>query len=231
LVSVPPIHPDIAAALEDIPASLLRQSGKVFYTGRGAFSAPNDVYILGLNPGGNPETQAADTIGADLLKFRDGPPWWSAYADESWHDAAPGTWGMAPRILRLLQAIGLEPRSVPTSNVIFVRSSTEATLQSNKNALLEACWPVHHAVIKALNIRVILCFGGTAGRWTRERLGASRLSDSYRETNSRGWRSESHITDDGRQVLTLTHPGRANWSNPESNPSCLVKRALDRCGR
>ena len=227
----PTIHPQVAAVLDSIPTSLLAKSGKVFYTGRGAFCGPSDIYILGLNPGGDPQAQAGETIGADLRRFREGPAWWSDYADESWHGAPPGTWGMAPRVLHMLASLGEDPRAVPASNVIFVRSSTEATLERNKDALLEAYWPVHRAVIDALRIRIVLCFGGTAGRWVRERLGAGRPVDSFQETNRRGWRSESHAAGDGRMVITLTHPGRANWCNPASDPTCLVRRALAECRR
>lgn len=222
----PTIHPDIAAALDAIPAPLLSQSGKVFYTGRGAFSGPNKLYILGLNPGGDPEAQAAETIGASLQQFRLGPAWWSDYADESWCGAAPGTWGMQPRVLHMLGSLGLDPRSVPASNVLFVRSSTEETLQGEKGLLLRDCWPVHRKVIDALSIGVLLCFGNTAGRWVREELRASEFVDGYQESNGRKWSSVAHRAADGRTVITLTHPGRANWCNPNSDPTALVRRTL-----
>ena len=219
-------HPAIEAALDAIPASLLPRSGSVFYTGRAAFSAPSRVYVLGLNPGGDPVAQAAETIAAHRLKFREGTAWWSEYADESWRGAAPGTWGMQPRVLHMLASLGLDPRAVPASNVVFVRSSTEATLQAEKADLLEACWPVHRAVIDALGVQAVLCFGGTAGRWVREELAAWERVDGYQETNSRRWSSEAHRAGDGRMVLTLTHPGRANWCNPQCDPTPLVLRAL-----
>jgi hypothetical protein len=225
-VASPSVHPQIAGALNSIPTPLLDRSGKVFYSGRGAFSGPSELYILGLNPGGDPEAQARETISADLLRFWQGPAWWSDYADESWHGAPPGTWGMAPRVLHMLASLDLDPRIVPASNVVFVRSSTEATLQTNKEAMLQACWPIHQAVIDASGVRVVLCFGGTAGRWVRERLAAERLVDSFQEKNRRGWRSEMHATGDNRLVLTLTHPGRADWRNPDADPTCLVRRAL-----
>jgi len=225
-VADPTVHPQIAAALDSLATSLLSQSGKVFYSGRAAFSQRRDLYILGLNPGGDPKAQASETISEDLLRFREGPAWWSAYADESWHGAPPGTWGMAPRVLHMLTSLDLDPRAVPASNVIFIRSSTEAMLQSNKEVLFEACWPVHRAVIDALGVRAVLCFGGTAGRWVRECLGAAQQVDSFQETNRRGWCSETHANGDNRLVLTLTHPGRADWRNPDADPSCLVGRAL-----
>jgi len=182
--------------------------------------------MLGLNPGGDPGAQAAETIGASLLQFREGPAWWSDYADESWCGAAPGTWGMQPRVLHMLGSLGLDPRTVPASNVVFVRSSTEATLQGAKAYLLRACWPVHRTVIEALGVQVVLCLGGTAGRWVQEQLGASQRVDGYQETNGRKWSSEAYRATDGRTVIILTHPGRANWCNPQSDPTPLVQRAL-----
>ena len=221
-------HPAIEAALDALPATLHSRSGSVFYSGRAAFSAPSKIYILGLNPGGDPTVQAAETIEAHRQKFREGPSWWSEYADESWGGALAGSWGMQPRVLHMLDRLGLDPHAVPASNLIFVRSSTEATLLAEKGALMRACWPVHQAVIDALVIQVVLCFGGTAGRWARDELGAQELVDCYQETNRRRWSSEAHRAGDGRMVLTLTHPGRANWCNSDSDPSSLVQRVLGR---
>lgn len=125
-------HPAIVAALDAIPQALLDRSGSVFYSGRAAFSAPSKLYILGLNPGGDPAAQAAETISASRAKFRDGPAFWSAYSDESWGGAEPGKGGMQPRVLHVFGSLGLHPRSVPASNVVFARSSTEAMLQNEK---------------------------------------------------------------------------------------------------
>ena len=219
-------HPAILGALQLIPPSLLARSGSVFYSGRAAFSVASKLYVVGLNPGGDPIAQATETIAAHRQKFVDGPVWWSEYADESWAGAKPGTWGMQPRVLHMLASLGLDPRAVPASNVVFVRSATEATLQTEKADLLRSCWPVHRAVIEALAVRVLLCFGGTAGRWVRDELGAQELVDCYKETNGRRWCSEAHRAGDGRIVITLTHPGRANWCNPQSDPTPLVRRAL-----
>jgi len=133
---------------------------------------------------------------------------------------------MQPRVLHLLASLGLDPRAVPASNVVFVRSSTEAMLEAEKADLLRACWPVHRTVIDTLGIQVLMCLGGTAGRWVRKELGAWERVDGYKETNGRRWSSEAHRAGDGRMVLTLTHPGRANWCNPQSDPTPLVRRAL-----
>ena len=217
-------HPEITAALEAIPQALSDRSGSVFYSGRAAFAAPSRLYLVGLNPGGDPMAQAAETIGAHRKRFREGPAWWSEYADASWAGAKPGAWGMQPRVLHMLASLGLDPRSVPASNVVFIRSSTEATLNSEKSEMLRACWPVHHAVIEALGVQVVVCFGGTAGCWVREALGAETCVDTYIEENARRWRSKAHRASNGRIVVTLTHPGRANWCNTQSDPTPLVQR-------
>lgn len=219
-------HPAIVAALDAIPKAVLDRSGSVFYSGRAAFAAPSRLYIVGLNPGGDPLAQAAETVGAHRQRFCDGQPWWSEYADESWRGAKPGEGGMQPRVLHMIARLGLDARAIPASNVVFIRSSTEATLNSEKSEMLRLCWPVHHAVIEALGVQVVLCFGSTAGRWVREALGARTCMDFYVEENARQWRSEAHRADNGRVVVTLTHPGRANWCNAQSDPTPLVQQAL-----
>lgn len=220
----------IDATLDALPHALLARSGSLFYTGPAAFTGTPALYILGLNPGGSPSAQAEETIARDLAEWRAlGAPW-SAYLDESWQGRPPGTHGMQPRMRHMFDQLGLDLRLTPASNVVFPRSTTEAALAAEKAPLLAQCWPVHQAVIKQLGIRTILCLGGTAGRWTRERIGATRLLDSFAEANARGWRSEAHGAPDGRAVITVTHPGRADWRNPAADPTPLVSAVLARQG-
>ena len=47
---------------KNIPSDLQHKSGIVFYSGRIAFSGRRELYILGLNPGGNPTEQANETV-------------------------------------------------------------------------------------------------------------------------------------------------------------------------
>src|SRR5574340_788790 len=101
---------------EQIPLSLLPRSGKVFYSGRNAFTTQSDLYVLGVNPGGAPTAHDTETVGShtdDVLNVY--PADWSAYRDESWVGAVPGTYGMAPRVLHLFAKLGVSPGSVPCS--------------------------------------------------------------------------------------------------------------------
>jgi hypothetical protein len=209
-----------------VPNQILHRSGSVFYSGRSAFQQPSRLYVLGLNPGGSPTEQWEETVERDLSDWLTLPEHWSAYKDESWRGRPPGTCGMQPRVLHMFSKLGLDAREVPASNVIFTRSSTEATLEGTKGELLPACWRVHQRVIDELGVDVLLCFGGTAGRWVREMVRADRLVDQFAEANARGWRSTVHQGASGKKVVTVTHPGRADWRKPDADPSELVIRAL-----
>jgi hypothetical protein len=219
----------ITKVLDLLPPELRDQSGSVFYTGSQAFTGSKPLYVLGLNPGGDPIRQSDETIGKHLAKFQARSTAWSEYIDESWLGAPAGTWGLQPRILHMLNGLGLDPRATPASNLVFARTRTEAYLGDGKDELMRACWPVHQAVIDALAIKVILCFGSTVGRFVRDRLGVTDLIDSYVEENDRRWKSLAHFTPD-IIIITASHPGRANWCNPFSDPTPLVRRALHRAG-
>ncbi len=192
------------AALVD--SSLHARSGSVFYTGRSAFGAPSKLYVLGLNPGGSPISQAHETVGRDLADWQALPPRWSAYKDESWRNMVPGTCGMQPRILHMFEQLGLNPHDVPASNVVFVRSNREAALVAEMSDLLKLCWPVHRAVMEKLGVSTVLCLGGKAGRWVRSLVGAHGKVAQFIERNARGWTSEAHRSSAGVSVVTVTHP-------------------------
>jgi hypothetical protein len=220
------VHPAIDQELRNLPDAILSRSGAVFYSGPSAFSCSSPIYILGLNPGGSPQDYPNETVGQHLAKFHSIQEPRSEYLDESWEGAPRGTWKMQPIVCHLLRRLDMSPRNVPASNVAFVRSPTEQALASEMPELIAQCWPVHRSVICALNVKIIVCFGKTAGNWVRDQLGAVRLIDSFREQNERGWLSTSHEADAGEVVITLTHPSRANWINPNADPSPLVIRAL-----
>ena len=211
--------------LELVPAALMRASGRVFYSGRSAFEQPSDLYILGLNPGGDPEKMEDDTIARDIGRWRESSAW-SAYRDERWKGRDPGTHGMQPRVLHLLRQLNRSPSAVPASNVVFVRSRRERDLTARKDRLLELCWPVHQAVIDRLAVTTVVCFGQTAGSWVRDKLDAHAEVGCSVENNNRKWVSRAHRNTAGLAVVTLTHPSIVNWCSATCDPSGLVADML-----
>lgn len=220
-----------ALSIEDfasrIPPQVGTRSGKVFYSGRRAFSLPSALYVLGINPGGSPENYLTETVASHTHQVLfSHPAEWSAYRDESWELRPPGTYGMAPRVLHLFERLRLEPHAVPCSNVVFVRSRSEADLASELPSLVEVCWPFHQHVIERLAPKVVLCLGSGAGAIVRQRLGAHREVSKFVERNDRRWVSRSYEANRGQRVVVVTHPSRVDWLNPAADPSPLVAAAL-----
>ena len=210
-----------------VPSVVMPVSGGVYYSGRDAFTGPSPLYLLGLNPGGDPVESVAHTVASHL---EDSATWannYSAYRDQSWNGRSPGTATMQPRVLHLLDRLGLDPGEVPASNLVFARSAREATMESDRmDAYADLCWPFHAAVIETLQVRVVVCFGGTVGRQVRARLGAHTEIGCFKETNNRGWTSHAHRGHSGVRVVTVSHPSIADWSNPATDVSDLVAFAL-----
>ena len=210
-----------------VPSDFLDESGTVFYSGRDAFSNPSRLYLLGLNPGGSPVEQAGETLSwhSNRVLYEE-PPNWSAYRDESWQGAPPGTYGMQPRVLHALRRLGLDPGRVPSSNLIFVRTAREVDLKGSGRELADACWVFHERVINTLNIDVVLCFGRTSGDYVRRKLGADELVETFVEDNRRGWKSQSFRNRTGTGVVVATHPSIAAWNTSAADPTHLVEHLL-----
>jgi hypothetical protein len=220
-------HPMIDELFRSVPTHLLNKSGTVFYSGRDAFSNPSRLYLLGLNPGGSPSEQARETLSWHSNRvLHEEPNNWSAYRDESWQGAPPGTRGMQPRVLHVLRRLGLDPGRVPSSNLIFVRTARGEDLKGREHELKEACWVFHERVIDTLDIEVILCFGIIAGEWVQKKLGADELVETFVENNARGWKSQAFRNTNGIGVVIATHPSIAAWNTPAADPTHLVEHLL-----
>ena len=210
-----------------IPSSILDESGKVFYSGRDTFSKPSPLYILGVNPGGDPANHLTETVRSHTnLVLTVLPSNWSAYRDESWEGAAPGALGMAPRILHILKQVGIDPGSAPASNLFFVRSRREAHVKDRQAKLSDLCWPFHQLVIDQLKPRVILCLGATAGKFVCKKVGANRLIGTFVEQNNRHWPSRAFESPSGLRVVVAAHPSIADWCSEAADPTGLIQTAL-----
>ena len=210
-----------------IPEDLLDRSGSVFYSGKDAFSGTKPIYLLGLNPGGDPQEMSEETIRLHIEHvLHEKANNWCAYRDESWGNAPIGTWRMQPRVIHLLSRLGLEPGDIPASNIIFVRSRRAREIAETRNAMAAVCWPFHLKVIDDLKIKSIVCFGQDAGWWVRRQLKAIRKVGEFVEQNKRRWSSTAFTSDEGRTVVTLPHPSIADWTSPPSDPTEFVREAI-----
>lgn len=213
-----------------IPEEMRGESGRVFGSGREAFSTEGGVYVLGINPGGDPEDASEANIGEHTdFVLNEAPDRWSNYVDdEPWSGAGGRRDQMRERIRHLFDRIGVDPRSTPSSNLLFLRSRGEPKLTGPWRDALDQCWPFHAEVLRRLRPRAVLCFGRKPRKEVLVRLGGGVIVDSFVEDNGRRWPSHAHRTRSGPMVLGLTHPSRADWTTPEADPSPLVARTLDR---
>lgn len=208
-----------------IPETLKGVSGSVFYSGREAFEGKKPLYILGLNPGGSPILQEYQTLEYHTHKNLNKSNW-SEYRDESWDGNEPGTNRLQPRLLHLLKKLDLNPAIIPSSNIVFVRTRREKELSKNFAELANLCWPFHEYVIESQAINNILCFGKTAGNFVREKLEAHFFVDQFVEQNKRKWKTQIYSNIEGIKVIVATHPSIADWCNPNTDPSDLIKRHI-----
>lgn len=204
---------------------MLDMSGSVFFSGRRAFNNPSDLYILGLNPAGDPS--GPHTIRKNVKAvLHEYPEDWSAWRDERWVGRRPGRNFRQRRVLYLMNQVERDPGDVPCSEVIFLRSTDPYKI--DMDSLAPVCWPFHEAIIKTLGVRVIVCLGVRAGRIVRRRVNAHQKVDEFVEKNRRRWKSRTHESADGLAVVTLAHPSQVDWTAGASDPTGLVQRSLSR---
>lgn len=203
-----------------IPSELNDESGAVFFSGRDAFTGPKDLYVLGLNPGGNPVERPDETIGwhTDVV-LHDKPDRWSEYSCERWlvrgRYYKPGEGGIQPSIVHLIQKLGYDPREVPASNVVFTRTKDEASLHK-KDLLANTCWQFHREVITHLKPKLILCMGRGAEDILKNKTNAVRKGRSFpRRHKGGGYLIEVFRNQRGCKLVSVAHPGRIKWSKAE----------------
>ena len=215
----------IEELIKKIPRGLEQESGKVFYSGRGAFSGPQGLYILASNPGGDPRDHKEERIIAHTQKvLKNCPQNWSAYRDERWKGAEAGTAQMQSRVLSLLKQLGRDPGAVPASNYIFVRSVREKDIRSRSEALAERCWKFHQAVIDQLGVRIVLCFGKQPADFVKKKTIAETLVKTF--TDAAGLENWCYRNNEGLKIIRLTHPSARDWTPPPAALINLVKSAL-----
>ena len=216
----------MAARIEEfaslIPDHLLDKPGRVFYSGRRAFESPSDLYILGLNSGGDPNVDIESIREHTDAVFSDSGAGWSRYVE--------GSKPFHRRMRHLFQVLDRCPNEVPASNLLFLRSKRFKDIPKHtRNSLITECWSFHKAVIDTLKVRVVVCLGKDSGEEIGKilRAGSNSVDCFTEEYESRNTQSFTYRNDNGLSVVQLTHPSYADWTSPAADPTKLVQRALD----
>ncbi len=151
---------------------LLDVSGQVLYSGASTLRK-GEVYLLGLNPGGDPNNPALMTIRQSLDGLVSDDLTASGVLKSEWNSYVHATWKgrdtLQRRILWLLAQLGLDPLGVAASNLIFPRSRNEKSLLYQRYATM--CWSVHERALEIVQPRWVLTYGSTPYRYLGERFG------------------------------------------------------------
>jgi hypothetical protein len=125
---------------------------------------PGPIYLLGLNPGGDPEDPLLSklTIAKSLTDLPTTET--NSYLDTTWI----GRGLLQGRVIWLLEALGLDARDVAASNLSFVRSPDAKT--GRIRFFADTCWPVHEQILEIVRPRLVLTYGNEAYWYLAERL-------------------------------------------------------------
>ena len=194
---------DLVTFAKPLLASIASRSGRVLYSAASTLK-PGPIYLLGLNPGGDPATHH-DTVSESLEELPERHL--NAYLDESWAGQPVGCSRLQRRVCWLVQQLGLSVRSVCASNLIFIRSGDSSGSGYPQTAKL--CWPVHERILRIVKPKVILVFGNSGispFRFLQAHYGATRLVSF--PSGHGNWQCFGFELPSGVRVIGLPHLSR-----------------------
>ena len=188
---------------------MLEQNGRFIYSGADTIR-PGSVYLLGLNPGGDPkfhyESIRAEIEGIDQRTL-------NAYIDECWGEKrrkrgnGEGKAPVQKRIRALLEGLDLPTRDVCAANLIFVRSRDGSGSGYPETA--DACWPVHQFILDIIRPKLIIAYGNS-GRspYSYIRGQYKHPPQDTRPSGHGNWKCRAFQIPDGPRVVGLPHLSR-----------------------
>lgn len=211
------------------------RSGAVLYSDLASIR-PGPFYLMGINPGGKPESDPSEAIVCNLAA-REGT---NSYADQCWCCRSPyecehcdggrlrpDKRGLIQRrVCDLLDALQKSPKDVLSTNLIFARSAELSKLQGSKAKWRHRCWSVHQELLRAVRPKWIITLGfgelfsALRARGTEIRDQQAILNGSH----SVAWHLRLALdlgNGDSHEVgvLGVAHPGNRGFSRAGLNGS------------
>lgn len=243
---------------------LYEEQGRVFQSNPYSFTRKNSLYIVGLNPNlyayanarSSPNTihqQTArkanyryegmmNTIGEHTIRLIKNNSYktWSAYTDER---MGPAETKLQKSFIQFFKDIGVPSYSVPATNIIFVRTSSQINLENQYNkqkidTLIDMCWKFHKKALSYVKPKVILSFSSMATDALMDKMGGKKnwtKSFSCRQPTDEGYFIYRVFTRTGVSaphmgscniIMQVTHPARVNWNKAKLSPACVYKKVI-----
>lgn len=204
------------------------KSGAVLYNGWNTLCSKNGLYIMGFNPGGDPN-KITTSVTESLEELRDK---YCSYWDECWRKSCPddcikhrGESRHQERVRSLAEILGFDIRETVAVNAVFLRSKTQNDLNASWD-IFEKCWLVHEKVLSIVRPKIILCLGNgeprSAFAFLRKKVSPNTQPNSDRV--------KSFVSEVMKCfVIGVRHPSHP-WFNPvkdlklylQQNPSMLA---------
>ncbi len=188
---------------------ILDQSGHVLYSSAATLRR-GPLYIIGHNPGGLPERRGTDTVRTSLEELPQKTI--NNYLDEQWitvrgrmRDA--GQAALQRHVVWLLEHLGLSPREVPASNLLFNRSRGVASSSYNEN--VELCWKVHEQILNIVRPHGLIVFGNSGKSpysFLHSRFGY--MPELIHPSGHHTWRCRAFTSPGGLRIIGLPHLSR-----------------------
>lgn len=143
----------VYTALQTLPPKMQEASSRFLYSS-GATLAPGKYYLLGYNPGGDPNV-IEQPFHDEVVTWENNTA--NAYLDEKWRKGEYE--GQAPyqlNVQALCSAVGVDVREVCATNWFFVRSLSAAQL---KGCTPEMFFPVHQTIMEIIQPEVVFAVG------------------------------------------------------------------------
>jgi hypothetical protein len=192
----------IAGAKADL-GDFVRESGVILYSSPKTLKVGN-VYLLGINPGADPDGLDDPDIETHLDKLASSDT--NRYIDGEWDRGRIGTDPFQLRVVWLLRSLGLDPRDVCSSNLIFRRSDGQGTSGYPETAY--RCWPVHQRILSIVQPKMIICLGNLPFDYVTSR-GSSESPQAEEFPSGHGsWQCRSarvHLESRSIDIVRLPH--------------------------
>jgi hypothetical protein len=150
---------EIEKLMKNCPSpDILNKSGAVLYNGWSSL-ADGRLYVMGLNPGGDPEE-----IGKSVVESLGEVEEDHSELGKEWSKSHRGLHPLQKRVIELLKIfwkerdIEEEKKKVFWTNAIFLRS-INANILSTPLELWDMCWPIHQYFLSIIKPEIILCLG------------------------------------------------------------------------
>lgn len=209
---------------------LLEKRGSLIYSAYDTL-CPGDMYLIGLNPGGDPKNSTGKSLRANIedMANKEG----NEYLDGKWENGKKAYCaGKAPlqeRVKYLLTALGEDPQYVFASNLIFIQSKDASTLTEDD---AEKCWHIHEYFLGIVQPKVILAYGNSTSTFSPysymlKKFGGIKIPDEssgHGNWKLRGFRATIH----GNPVFVAGLPHLSRYSPVgRKHVICWIKKNIE----